>query len=81
MTFSIDLSFGLDADFKPSVGRFALGADAGTFNGFGALQGTRRGKGGLYASGKLDAQAGRAEISELKIDLGGPRGAGIGENR
>ncbi len=72
MTFSGSLSFGLDADFRASTGRFALGADAGTFNILGLYTAPVPIK-GLFASGKLDVGAGRAEITELKADLGGPQ--------
>lgn len=71
MPFSGSLTFGLDPDFRPTGGRFAIGAEAGTFNALG-LYAAPIPVTGLFVTGKLDANAGEVASADIKADLGGP---------
>ncbi|MEZ0225860.1 MAG: DUF3971 domain-containing protein [Alphaproteobacteria bacterium] len=62
----------LDADFRPASARFALGAEAGTFNAF-QLYDAPIAIRDFYVRGKFDAKGQQGEIEELKVDLGGPK--------
>lgn len=72
MPFTGSLRFNLDPEFLPSTGRFAIGAEAGTFNALGLYETPIPVK-SLFMTGKLDVATGKAEVSEIKADLNGPK--------
>ncbi len=67
MTASVSLS--LDPDFRPATGRFVLGGANGSFNAPGLYAAPLPVK-KLFVQGAMDAAAGTADITQLKLDIG-----------
>lgn len=63
----------LDADFRPQRARFILGADEGSFSGFGLYEKMPLPVKKLYAKGRVDIAGRGLQLDALQADLGGPR--------
>jgi len=67
------VKFVLDRDFRPDGFEFVLGGEAGSFSGFGLYEDAPLPLSSFYAAGSARPRLGRFEISQLKINTGGPK--------
>lgn len=66
----------LDSNFKPLRGRFILGAESGTFQGFGLYEEKPLPVASLYAKGRFGGDDTGLQVDSLSLDLGGPKISG-----
>ncbi|HCS23570.1 MAG TPA: AsmA-like C-terminal domain-containing protein [Alphaproteobacteria bacterium] len=73
LNMSVSLSARLDKDFKPQRVRFIMGAENGSFSGFGLYEETPLPVRRLYAKGMVDIAGRGLRLDTLSVDMDGPK--------